>query len=515
MSGETYTFVDEAPAQGYTFVEPKKIGIAGFPDAVKDTVADFHPLTQMAVGGKALLDMGAYKLKQSLGGKLTPEEELTGQANRALWQESGPAQAGAVMVGAGLLPLAAPVGNFVASRLAPVLPKILAPSVTAATTGAVANIASTPRLQGDAANSTEQAGQQGAFGGVLGDTVFRGASRLAQPILQSPQVKALLAKDIVPTMGSAAGGIWRDIEDKATSLPLIGNLIQNARRRSVEEMNSAALKMGTPPGEEIPAVGREAIGLGKSAYERAYGKVYAGNEIGMDAKLTQGLDAAKNSTIIPLSQEATQQFDKIIKREVTDRLGAGPVPTDQAKLEIEANLGKAAQKADGALRDALVEARNAFRDAMGRSVGPDGAKALPGIDKAYSNFADVKKATQRADAQGGLFTPNQLQRSAKPGQLKILADNAQGVLPNTVANSGSTDRLLAALMYGGGAAGAAAPMFGAPYLAALGAAPLAYSRMGSRYMLGDLPGQGILSSQLRGLSPYGAAGGGILQGRRE
>lgn len=508
---ETYTFVDEPT--GYTFVDPpRKIGAEGLPDAVKAIAGDFHPLTQMSVGAKGLWDNAAMKMKQTFGGKLTPEEENTVKANRALWQESAPATAGAAVTGAGLLPLAAPVAGFTAARIGSALPRILAPAVPAATTGAIVNVASNPVLPGE---STGQYAESGGLGGVIGDTVFRGASRLAQPILQSPQVKALLSKGIVPTFGSAAGGILRDIEDKATSLPLVGNLIQNARRRSVEEMNSAALKMGTPPGEDIPAVGREAIGLGKSAYERAYGKVYAGNEIGMDTKLLQGLDAAKNSTIIPLSQEGTQQFDKIIKREVTDRLSAGPVPTDQAKLEIEANLGKAAQKADGALRDALIEARNAFREAMGRSVGPDGAKTLPAIDKAYSNFADVKKATQRADAQGGLFTPNQLQRSAKPGNLKILADNAQGVLPNTVANSGSTDRLLAALLYGGGAAGAAAPMFGAPYLAALGAAPLAYSRVGGRYMLGDLPGQGILSSQLRALAPYGAAGGGILQGRRE
>jgi hypothetical protein len=510
----TYRFVEDQPTT-YQFVEPKKIGVAGFPDAVKDTVADFHPLTQMAVGGKALLDMAAYKLKQSFGNKLTPEEELAATGNRALWQESNPAKAGAVMTGIGAYPLAAPFGNFVAARIAPVLPNILAPSLTAATTGAVANLATTPRLQGDPANSTETAVNEGALGGILGDAGARVGARIAQPILQSPKVKALLDKEIVPTMGSSAGGIWRDLEDKATSLPIVGNLIQNARRRSVEEFNRAALTMGTPPGEEIGAVGREAVGLGKSAFGRAYDKVYAGNEIGMSVPLAKDIAAAKGSTIIPLSDDASRQFDQIMKREVFDRLQGGPVPTNQAKLEIEANLGKAAQKADGALRDALVEARNAFRSAMGRSVGPDGAQALTGIDKAYSNFADIKKATQRADAQGGLFTPNQLQRSAKPGVLKTLADDAQGVLPNTVANSGTVDRLLSNVMLtGGAAAGGALPFFGAPYLAAAAASPLIYSRLGQRYMLGDLPGQGVLSSQLRALAPYAAAGGGILRGQQ-
>lgn len=524
MSGETYTFVDQPPAPTtYTFVEPKKIGMAGFPDAVKDTVADFHPLTQMAVGGKALLDMSAYKLKQSFGAKLTPEEEQAGIANRALWEESNPAKAGAVMTGLGLYPLAAPVGNFVAARIAPALPGILAPSLTAATNGMVANVATTPRLQGDAADSTEAAAQQGGIGGILGDAIFRGGARLVQPILQSPQVKALLAKDIVPTMGSAAGGIWRDIEDKAVSLPLVGNLIQNARRRSVEDFNRAALGMAMPPGVKAQEVGDAGVAAAKNELGGAYDKVYGNASVAIDHRFLQDVFAAKSSTTIPLSRDGAKQFDKIIQRDVLDRMpGQTSIPAAQAKQEIEADLGKASRElkastlaSERAVGEALGNARDAFRELMARNVGPEASK-LPPLNQAYSNLIPLRAAADRAKAAGGVFTPYQLQAQARQGtDLRDLANAAQGVLPNTIANSGTTDRALATLLMGGGAAGAATPFFGAPYLAGLAAAPLAYSRTGARYMLGDLPGQGILSEQLRALAPYGAAGGGILRGQQD
>lgn len=489
--------------------EPAKIGVEGLPDAVKAVAGNFNPLTQAAVGAKGMWDNAAMKLKQAWGGKLTPEEETYVRANRALFESSMPALAGGAVASLGALPVAGPASAFVASRLGAALPRLSQWVLPAATTGMVANTVTSPTLPGDRGNAADE----GAVGGVVGEGLMRGGSRVVQPILHSPAVSNLLKQGVVPTPGSAIGGLARDVEDKFTSVPLVGNLINNARTRSLEDMSRAAFKQATPPGQSIPEVGKEGVQLGKQAFDRAYGGVYGTSRIGLSYDLLQGIGAAKQGTTIPLSADEATKFDAIIKREVLDRLSDGPVMTADAKVVIEKNLREAAFKAGNSpLGDALKGALRSFRDAMGRSVGPGGQKQLQDIDRAYSAFSDVKKAVDRADANAGLFTPHQLQMTSKSGSsLERLADDAQQVLPSKVPNSGTVDRGLSSLLYLGGTTGAAAPIFGVPYWSALAAAPLLYSRPGTRYLLGDLlPGQGILAEGIRGAAPYGAAAGGVL-----
>jgi hypothetical protein len=160
-------------------------------------------------------------------------------------------------------------------------------------------------------------------------------------------------------------------------------------------------------------------------------------------------------------------------------------------MTIEADLGKAARdlqmssvSAERDVGKAIAEARQAFRDLMARNLPADDAMRLPGADRAYANIVPVKAAAERAKAQGGVFTPNQLQNATRPGtDMRGFADNAQSVLSSRVPNSGTADRAMLMAMLTPGAAGA---FLGAPMLGALGAAPLAYSRTGARWLLGDL-----------------------------
>lgn len=500
----------------------RKIGVEGLPDAVKAVAGDFHPLTQMAVGAKSAWDLAAMRLKQLVGGTLTPQQETETKANRALLEASPMAMMGNMGITIGATgPMAGPAYAGATNVASKVLPAALAPTAGAAAVGAGTNLLTQPVLQGESSLGSAGAG---ALAGTVADAATRGAGRLVQPITQSPAVQKLLDYNIVPTPGSAAGGFIKSAEDKLASLPFVGDFIKNRQMGARQELNQAAMKLSTPPGENVAGVGNEAVAEGKQAFSNAYGKVYQGSDIGITKKLTQDLDAAKNSTTIPLADDEISKFDKIIKREVFDRLGSGPVPTDDAKKVIEANLNKAAFSAGRTpLGEALKEARNAFRTAMADSVGPQGAAEVKAIDKAYSNFADVKKAVKAAEGSGGVATPRQLQRAAKPGELKTLATAAQDVLPSSVPNSGTTDRaLLNWLLLSGGAMGAnqasahapgaEGPLLNPAYLAALALSPGLYSRAGSRYMMGDLiPGQPALAQALRNMAPYSAQAGALYQ----
>jgi hypothetical protein len=528
MAFDPTTAVSEAPSGGFdpstaSAVKQQKIGAEGIGDAVKDVAGDFHPLTQMAVGGKALLDMAALKLKQGVGFKLSPEDELTIRANRALLEASNPALAGAVATGIGAGALSLPAANFAAARLAPALPAFLQPTVPAAVAGMTINAATTPTLPGE---SAEKAIQQGAVGGVLGDAAMRVGSRVIQPITQSQTVQNLLNKEIVPTPGQSAGWVMNRMEEKLASIPVLGDIVSSARNRARNELGTAAINLEMPKGMKVSEPGNSGIQQADDLLSEGYKRLYGNTTVSRDTQLVQDLADAVKTPAIPLSQDYQRMYEQIIKRDVLDRLAPGQTfKSADVKTQIEADLGKAIRKLtphgqDGALRDALTAARQAVRDLAGRQAGVDQV-ARKALDTGYANVRAMDTAAGRSETNAGVPTPLQIINAAREGsRLEQLGRDAQSVLGNRVPNSGTTDRTLLALMIGGaGAAGSTTePYQKIPYVnnlgpgfwLSLGAAPLLYSRTGARYMAGDLiPGQPALAQAMRGMAPHAANAGAL------
>jgi hypothetical protein len=283
-------------------------------------------------------------------------------------------------------------------------------------------------------------------------------------------------------------------EEEATSVPFVGDFIKASRQRAINEYNQAAINRGMPPGQQVTNIGIEGLQEAKDALGKAYDKVYQGVQVMPDQALKQGVDAAKISTNLPLSRDAQKQFDKIMDRNLWERLPKNaPAEAGTVKMEIESALGKVARDlrasgspGDRALGEAVQNARDVVRSWLNRNVG-SASSELPALNKARADRAAVDSAVERAKAQGGVFTPYQLQASSRPGTpMRELADTGQAVLASRVPNSYSADRAMmgAGLLTAGSPLGAA--FLGAPYLSALGLAPLAYSRVGMRHMLGDL-----------------------------
>ena len=91
--------------------------------------------------------------------------------------------------------------------------------------------------------------------------------------------------------------------------------------------------------------------------------------------------------------------------------------------------------------------------------------------------------------------------------MQDLSDPAVNVLGRSVPDSGTAGRALVGVGLLG-AGGAANEFYGGPgYLSALAAAPLMYSRAGSRYMVGDHRGQKKLADLLREAAPYASQAG--------
>lgn len=478
-----------------SFVMPTQAPVNTLPtmrDSIRQETAG-KPGAAALAGFGTVLDNAALRLKQLVSG-LTPQDQANAQANRDLVQTSPWALGGNV------------AGN--AATLGPIAgPGVLANGAV----GAGAGFFGQPTTEGESGvGNAVKGGLWGLAGGVAGNLAT------GSPVVtRSPQVDTMLQSGVVPTIGQAAASspspIARTVgraEEKAMSIPVVGDIIGNARRRAVEDFNRAAINKGLPPGATpVRAIGEQGIDLAKRALGSAYDDIYKNAQVAIDPQLLQGVAAAKNSTVVPLGAAGEKTFDDILKRNLWDRLPVGQsLPSRDAKMTIEADLGKAARdlrmssvSAERDVGKAVENARQAFRDLMARNLPAGDAAQLPAVDRAYANMVPVKAAAERAKAQNSVFSPYQLQASTRAGtDMRDFANAGQAVLAGRVPNSGTTDRALVAGMLSPAAAGY---YFGMPMLGALGAAPAAYSRTGARWLLGDLTPQAI-----QGLSPYIAQG---------
>jgi len=506
---------------------PKKIGVEGLPDAVRAVWGDFSPLSQLAVGTKAGLDTGAMWLKQKFT-NLTPQDKAEVQANRAFIQDSPMGMLGNLgfNVAATGAPASALYGG--AANLAtkiPMLPNFLAPTVGAAAAGGVLNTIQ-PTLDNE---STMKNAGVGAAAGAAVDTLMRGAGRVVQPVLQTPAVKNLLEKDVVPTVGQALGGVANRIEEKATSIPLLGDIIAGARNRARNELGTAAINVGMPKGLKVTQPGNAGIEQADDLLSQGYGRLYGNSQVSRDAQLVQDLKNAITAPSIPLSDTYKTTYNQIIKRDVLDRLKPGQnIAASDVKQQVEADLGKAIRALepkgqDGALREALQQARQAVRDLAGRQAGVDQVQRQA-LDRGYANMKNMADAARRAESNSGIPTPLQIIQNAKGSELRQLGRDAQEVMGNRVPNSGTADRAMQALLLAGAGGAASAgdvPGFNlaSPWSwAALAATPLLYSRGGSRLMMGDLPYIGALqqgsSGAISAMRPYLSPQGGLLFGQQ-
>jgi len=467
---------------------PIKIGAEAFQDHLRAELAS-RPVWERALAGAGtFVDDAALRLKQLVTGGLSPEDVQQAQANRTI--KADPVGfAGNVVGGVGAL---GPAG-------------ITSIGGNAALGGAVGGLG-TPVLEGESGVGNAAFGAAAGGVGALAGKLLTG-SPLVKP---TEATKRLMREGVVPTIGqnaaSSTSGVKQAlgrIEEKAASMPVIGDAISGARRRAMGEFNRAAIQKAMPAGQKVAQIGAEGVDEALEVTGRAFDDVYRGAAVSPSDELTQALVAAKDKPAIGLSEEAGKKYDRIIERLVNQRLKPD-MDAGLVKKTIESDLGKEARNLkfssnsdDRALGEALMAARDALRDVMNRAVGPQNAGKLAGLNQKYAAGKTLEKAADRAMAQGGVFTPYQLQRAAGDGLLRPLADDAQAVLASRVPNSGTADRALQAMLAGGqfpdrGTLG---------YLAGSALMAPAYSRIGSQYLLGDLTPEAM-----QALAPFIAQG---------
>lgn len=392
--------------------------------------------------------------------------------------------------------------------------------------GALTGGASIPRAVAGAGFGALSAGASGATHALTGNDALAASAGLAVPAGAArvaggggkplPADKQLLKDEgVTMTLGQIKGGTTKRLEDAATSIPFLGDMIKGAQRRSVETFNAAAINRSLAPiGEKLPA------GMtGNKAIEYAYDKL--GDKYdALLPNLKGDLHARPSANALPapgapqvqmkptfadelhnirtmgnsLPEPQRGQLNRIIDREVLERFTPQGKASGEVLKDIESKLGSMSKKMGRSddydirtLGDGVQEIQNAMRR-MVNDVNPSHHGELAKINEGYANFKKVQAAAANVNTTEGVFSPRQLHGAVRAGDsskdkarfaegnalMQDLSTAGKAVLPSTVPDSGTP--LRAALMYT-----MTHPLKAAGMGVPLSMAMLPYTSMGQRF----------------------------------
>jgi hypothetical protein len=380
---------------------------------------------------------------------------------------------------------------------APLWKRAAAGTITGAGLGALEPV--TDKELPYATQKTEQTAL-GALGGMAAPVIGAGFGKLLAPTV-SPDVAALLARGIRLTPGQIAGGGWKGLEDKLSSIPIAGSFIKGAQARSVDDFNRAVSNDALAHiGLSLPdkvKTGRDTVAYTGKKIGEVYDTVLPNMRGELTAPLMLSLrDAIASAKAQGASDKAIAQLENILEGQFTNRstTATGHFDGDTLKL-IQEDLGKIGKRFsssdnadDQLVGDAVGDMHNAFNDML-TDVNPQFADTLNGANAAWAKYVRLRTAASRVGAKEGKFTPAQFSGAVRANDASVgkggyargtslmqnLSDPALNVLPQVYPDSGTAGRLG---LISGLTALAAAPYATVP--AALGAAGLGalYTRPG-------------------------------------
>ncbi len=312
---------------------------------------------------------------------------------------------------------------------------------------------------------TQKAGQvgYGMLGGAAAPAIANAVGGVIAPRL-AEGANALREVGVKLTPGQALGGGFKALEDKLTSVPLLGDLIKNAQRGSVEDFNRAAYQRALDPiGEKVTApVGREAIEQVSDKLSAAYNNLLP--------KMTFAADQQFQSDMANVAQVATglaepqfKQLGKILENDLLRHMTPQGTMNGESLKKVENALTQKAKTyqssavgSERELGDAISTVLQSVRSTLERS-NPEYAAELAKINQGYANYARIRQAAAMTGAEHGIFTPAQLQNAVKATDKSVakgnfakgnalmqdLSEAGKSVIGNQYPDSGTAGRLIA------------------------------------------------------------------------
>ena len=267
-----------------------------------------------------------------------------------------------------------------------------------------------------AAEKAKQVGAGALMGGIA--TPLLGAlGRLISPNASVNQnLKLLRESGVQPTVGQSLGGAANVIEQKAQSLPIVGDAIAASRNRAKDQFNAAAINRALGPiGQRAQGVGHDAIRdagnvIGKE-YDAALGSI---NGVNFNTPTFNQNLAQLQQMSANLVPQMKDKFDKVLNNIVLGRMSPNGSMLPEVFKKVDSELGKlssgysksqlASEKEFG---DAIRQLKANLFDEVKLS-NPQVAERLAAADAGWANLVRLEGAAKSAKNNEGIFTPGQL-----------------------------------------------------------------------------------------------------------
>jgi hypothetical protein len=320
---------------------------------------------------------------------------------------------------------------------------------------------------------------KGAVTGAVAAPVMNALARVVSPNASTnPELALLKSEGVEPTIGQTLGGAFNAAEEKAQSLPILGDAITWARNRAKGQFNNAVLNRTLAPiGESVEGSGQTAIraagdklssayddalsqlphvNFNTSEFNREFGKLlYMGQRL-PTADLRQAFNDVVNDTVLSRMSPNGSMLGSAFK-DVDSELGQIASNYSRSSVASERNLGAAVSEMQTALMNQI------------RRTNPNVAAGLDAADAGWAQLVRAEQAGKMGKNTAGVFTPAQynaavsalddsvrrraVARGTALGQ--DIGNAAQSILGNKYPDSGTVGRAL--LATGALASGAANP----------------------------------------------------------
>lgn len=303
----------------------------------------------------------------------------------------------------------------------------------------------------------------GAAAGKVGQVAFDKLAGVVAPKL-SPGVRKLMDEGVALTPAQRGGGVARQLEDVAASLPITGPIVQAGRDRSLESFNAAALNRALSPiNERLPKgmqAGHEAVSYVGDRLSQGYDDVLPGLGLELSPEVRALLAGLKESADVELPPAQADQFTKIIAERLLRGVDEAGRMTGEGWKLADTDLGRLAGQYGGSPDPAQRIMAELLRDAQGGMRGaldvsnPQAAETLGRLNAGWRNLVVTENAAGRAGSESGVFTPSGLKaatratdrsvrkRASARGEANMqdLAEAGIEVMNPTIGNSGTATR---------------------------------------------------------------------------
>jgi hypothetical protein len=449
---------DEPKSNDLTWENVKSGAMNIAPSALINFAKPFYGLNQAAwqLAGKvapSVANMGDYPV------------EMLNKRQAALNAEAGPASKfttePAALIGENLGPTALANKLTAAKNFIPSFGNMLRTNIGTGMATAYAN----PEKTG---LSPEEFGKEKtkslAIGAALPAALGIGGAATTGMISPQilPKAQQLLDQGVDLTAGQKMGGALKRLEDKLTSYPFVGGMIEKARQGGIESFDKAAFKRVLEPiGGKVPDVtGREGMEIVENQVKHTYNdllpKLNFKATPEFNGNMAQLRDMTQN---LPYDLGKTFNYDidnivakRMSKNGTIDGIDFKKVEEDlsaKAKKYLSPNATASENELGSAYKQALINLRTTLSE-----NNPQYAKELSDVNRAFANLSVVRKAASMANTQD-MFTPSQLANAVKTSDISAgknrtaqgkalmqdLTDAGVSVLPSKVPDSGTASRM--------------------------------------------------------------------------